>query len=291
MVPTRLVQFLDTTGKRSVAAVTEDGRAWLVRGADSVYELAAYAGAAGKSLRETLMTFGFGEPVDIPTVLREGRALPPIDHPDPAHLLVTGTSLTSCGSIQWFYKGDGSTVVPPGGPITSWQLDAPVSTEPELAGVYVIGEDGSPLRVGFALANGLCDDQASVQSRDAGLPSQVRQSSFGPEILIGLPPREVRGYARVRRNEEIIYENRFLSGEGNMVRATHSLEVDHFRHESFRRPGDIHIHCFAVAPQPRADAVQLEPDDLCEIEAEPFAFPLSIRVGAVAAEPPAVRSL
>ena len=35
---------------------------------------------------------------DLAAALAEGRVLPPIDHPDPAHLLVTGTGLTHLGS-------------------------------------------------------------------------------------------------------------------------------------------------------------------------------------------------
>ena len=41
---------------------------------------------------------GLGEVVDRATLLAEGRMLAPIDHPDPAHLYVTGTGLTHLGS-------------------------------------------------------------------------------------------------------------------------------------------------------------------------------------------------
>ena len=36
----------------------------------------------------------------MPGLLAEGRVLPPLDHPDPAHCLVTGTGLTHLGSAE-----------------------------------------------------------------------------------------------------------------------------------------------------------------------------------------------
>ncbi|MFH7611471.1 FAH family protein, partial [Pseudomonas syringae pv. tagetis] len=41
---------------------------------------------------------GVGETHDYPQLLRELRIQPPLDHPDPAHLLVSGTGLTHLGS-------------------------------------------------------------------------------------------------------------------------------------------------------------------------------------------------
>lgn len=41
---------------------------------------------------------GLGGTVNRATILAEGRMLSPIDHPDPAHLYVTGTGLTHLGS-------------------------------------------------------------------------------------------------------------------------------------------------------------------------------------------------
>ena len=64
------------------------------------YELAQKAIAAGLSLEATVAKLGLGDAVDIAVALAEGRVLAPLDHPDPAHLVVTGTGLTHLGSAE-----------------------------------------------------------------------------------------------------------------------------------------------------------------------------------------------
>src|SRR5690606_35845237 len=92
----RLFQF-EHEGGRAVAAV-EDGAARVVNDAGSVYSLAREAADGGRRLAEVVASHGLGREVDAAAILVEGRMLPPIDHPDPAHLYVTGTGLTHLGS-------------------------------------------------------------------------------------------------------------------------------------------------------------------------------------------------
>ncbi|MFX7910651.1 FAH family protein, partial [Acinetobacter baumannii] len=59
-------------------------------------ELARRALAERHSLIEMIGALGEGEPVDLSRV----TVLAPIDHPDTAHLLMTGTGLTHLGSAE-----------------------------------------------------------------------------------------------------------------------------------------------------------------------------------------------
>jgi hypothetical protein len=61
------------------------------------------------------------------------------------------------GQPEWFYKGDGTHVVGPGEPLTMPHFAKDGGEEPELAGVYLIGPDGTPRRLGFCLANEFSD--------------------------------------------------------------------------------------------------------------------------------------
>ena len=45
---------------------------------------------------------------------------------------------------EWFYKGDGSQLVGPGAPLTMPHFAQDGGEEPELAGIYLIGPDGTP---------------------------------------------------------------------------------------------------------------------------------------------------
>lgn len=87
-----LIQFDD--GARGVAAMGDDG-ARRVSGATTTLALANEAMAAGVSLAE-FAGARLGEAIDLGGV----TLLCPIDHSDPAHLLVSGTGLTHLGSAE-----------------------------------------------------------------------------------------------------------------------------------------------------------------------------------------------
>src|ERR1700756_4598481 len=96
----RLVQFRERDGRRGLAVLAEDGSARLVEGAATTYELATRAIAEKLSLEALVARLGLGGAVDIRQALAEKRVLAPLDHPDPAHLVVTGTGLTHLGSAE-----------------------------------------------------------------------------------------------------------------------------------------------------------------------------------------------
>jgi hypothetical protein len=89
-----LVQFEDDGG-RGVVALDKHGTARRVTGAATIYALAQDALASRQSLAEVARESA-GERLDLATV----RLLSPIDHEDPAHLLVSGTGLTHLGSAE-----------------------------------------------------------------------------------------------------------------------------------------------------------------------------------------------
>ena len=95
----RLAQFIDENGKRALA-VTARGESRLVKGARTTLDLARQAIAEGVSFRKLIADRGVGKPVDLARALKERRVLTPIDHKDPAHVIVTGTGLTHLGSAE-----------------------------------------------------------------------------------------------------------------------------------------------------------------------------------------------
>lgn len=175
---------------------------------------------------------------------------------------------------EWFYKGNGNMVAAPGGPLTSPAFADDGGEEPEIAGIYVIGDDGTAFRVGFALSNEFSDHVMERVNYLYLAHSKLRPASFGPEILVGDLPDDVRGTSRIRRGGETIFEKPFLSGEANMSHTIANLEHHHFKYEVFRQPGDVHVHMFGTATLSFADGVRTQPGDVFEIEAQPFGLPL-----------------
>jgi hypothetical protein len=330
-MPLRLVQLLDAHGDRLVAAAGDGSVARRVHGATTVYALASAAIAARSTLSALVEERGYGDEIDLREALDEGRIVAPIDHPDCARTWLTGTGLTHLGSAdardrmhaksdsadasdslkmfrlgleggkpeedrvgvqpEWFYKGDGRSLVAPEQPLGSPEFALDGGEEPELAGIYVIGPDGTPFRLGCSLANEFSDHVTERTNYLYLAHSKLRPAALGPELLVGEPPPDVRGMVRIRRGGRILWQKPFLTGETNMSHRLRNLEHHHFKYSLFRRPGDVHVHFFGTATLSFADGIRTTDGDVFEIEAAPFTLPLRNPVKTVAAPPPGVRSL
>jgi hypothetical protein len=318
-----LIQLRATNGARRVGVVVDTNRIALLAGEATTLALAQEAIAGERTLAEVVAARERSEELSFESIVARGALLPPIDHPDPAHLFVTGTGLTHLGSAdardrmhaaepaaqtdsmkmfragleggrpehgqvgvtpEWFYKGTGASLV--GGdaplPMPAFALDG--GEEPEVAGVYVIGDDGAPYRLGFALANESSDHVLERQNYLLLAHSKLRRCAVGPELRTGSLPRHVRGVCRVRRGAETVWEKEFLTGEENMSHTLANLEHHHFKYDVFRRPGDVHVHTFGTATLSFADGVRCEPGDLFEISADAFRLPLRNPLARMAEE-------
>ncbi|GGK03935.1 AraD1 family protein [Pseudomonas matsuisoli] len=194
---------------------------------------------------------------------------------------------------EWFYKGDGSIVVRPGQDFPVPDFAEDFGEEPELTGLYVIGYDGKPYRVGFALGNEFSDHVTERKNYLYLAHSKLRYCSFGPELLIGELPAHLAGTSRILRNGEVLWEKEFLSGESNMCHTLENLEYHHFKYAQFLRPGDVHVHFFGTATLSFADGIKAEPGDTFEVSLDALGEPLrnGIAVHAVAVPAGGVTSL
>lgn len=305
----RLVQVRAADGARMVAMIGDDGAATRVSGVESVHALALSALAEVVSLAAAAEARADGA-IDLSAC----QLLAPIDHPDAAHLYLTGTGLTHLGSAEgrnkmhqaaaggtitdsmrmfqmgveggkpaegaegvqpeWFYKGDGSCLVGPGEPLASPAFALDGSEEPEIAGIYIIDDEGTPRRLGFALANEFSDHIVEKGNYLWLAHSKLRPAALGPELLLGNLPQDVRGTSRILRNGETLWEKPFLSGEANMSHSIANLEHHHFKYALFRRPGDIHVHFFGTATLSFADGIETREGDIFEVSAAPFTLPV-----------------
>ncbi len=192
---------------------------------------------------------------------------------------------------EWFYKGDGASIAPPGGPIPSPDFALDGGEEPEVVGVYLIAADGAPVRLGFALGNEFSDHVTERENYLYLAHSKLRACAFGPELLVGELPADIRGVSRIRRGNVTKWEKPFISGEANMSHSIANLEHHHFKYAGFRRPGDVHVHFFGTATLSFSDGVKVEPGDVFEIEAPPFGLPLRNTLAVAPSPSVAVRTL
>jgi hypothetical protein len=160
-----------------------------------------------------------------------------------------------------------------------------------MAGIYVIGKDGTPFRLGFALGNEFSDHVTERINYLFLAHSKLRWCSFGPELRLGALPGNVNGMSRILRGGKTIWEKPFLSGEDNMSHTIANLEYHHFKYRLFREPGDVHIHMFGTATLSFADGIKTEAGDVFEISESQFGLPLTNSVAWEKAEKVKVKSL
>jgi len=317
MAGLRLLQFRRPDGGRAVGVVESPARVRVLAGCETTHSLATRAIAQGLPVARLARELAGEECVDYQALVESQRVLVPMDHPDPAHLLVSASGLTHLGSErtreqlrraleeedeaklsdslrlfklgldtgraehgkpgaapEWHYKGTGHSLVHPWQdfPVAGFASDA--SEEPELAGIYLIGADRTPHRIGFSLANELSDH--AMERRNSGWASRAKlfASSFGPELLVGDLPAHIEGLSRITRKGRRRWEKPFFTGERNMAHSIPNIEFHHFKHDQFLVPGDVHVHYFGTATVSFAEGIKVDADCTFEISAPPFGRPL-----------------
>jgi hypothetical protein len=235
----------------------------------------------------------------------EWTLLPPIDHPtESSRCLVSGTGLTHLGSAanrqrmheaknseltdsmkmfrlgvdggkpapgkigvapEWFYKGTGTILRAHGE-----SLDVPAfaedgGEEAEVAGIYFIDADGQPRRIGMAVGNEFSDHKFEKNNYLNLAGSKIRNCSLGPELVIDPEFQSVSGKVTIDRGGKVFWSKEIVTGESEMCHSLRNIEQHHFKFETHRRPGDLHVHYFGACALSFGDGVELAAGDVMEV--------------------------
>jgi len=183
---------------------------------------------------------------------------------------------------EWFYKGDGSIVRATGEDIDMPGFSLDGGEEPEIAGLYLIGDDGQPYRLGYAIGNEFSDHVTERQNYLYLAHSKLRNCGLGPALLVGELPSHVAGVSRIiGADGQVRWEKNFVSGEQNMSHTLENLEYHHFKYGLFRRAGDVHIHFFGTATLSFADGVQVQAGETFEVASPTFGPALRNRLAVL----------
>jgi hypothetical protein len=175
---------------------------------------------------------------------------------------------------EWFYKGDGRIVIGANRPLRSPAFALDGGEEPELVGLYLVGPDGTPWRLGFAIGNEFSDHVTERQNYLWLAHSKLRACAVGPELRTGELPSDLQGTSRILRGDAVVWSKPFVTGEANMSHSLANLEYHHFKYAQHRRPGDVHLHFLGTATVSCADGVRVEAGDRFEIALPGFGEPL-----------------
>jgi hypothetical protein len=175
---------------------------------------------------------------------------------------------------EWFYKGSGEMLRAPFEPLTVPAHGEDGGEEAEVAGIYVIGEDGGPVRIGMAAGNEFSDHKFEKRNYLNLAGSKLRACSVGPELVIGAEFGAIAGRVSIRRHAETFWSKVIETGEQNMCHSLANVEHHHFKFENHRRPGDVHVHFFGAHSLSFGDGVVLQDGDRMEVEFEDMGRPL-----------------
>lgn len=177
-------------------------------------------------------------------------------------------------SPEWFYKGCGTILRAHGEPleVPSFALDG--GEEAEVAGVYIIDDEGKPRRVGFTLANEFSDHEFEEKNYLYLAHSKLRTCSIGPELIIGSDFQSAHGKVRLWRGAKVYWSTDFATGEANMSHTIANLEHHHFKYPAHRRAGDAHVYFFGADAFSFGEQIKLQDGDVMELELDGFGRPL-----------------
>jgi hypothetical protein len=187
-------------------------------------------------------------------------------------------------SPEWFYKGNGAVLRAHNEP-----LDIPAHAEdggeePELAGVYVIGPDGEPRRIGMAIGNEFSDHKFEKRNYLYLAGSKLMTCAIGPELTLDPDFRDVQGKVAIERSGAALWLKEIRTGDAAMCHTLANMEHHHFKHAAHRRPGDVHVHYFGTSAFSFGEGITLQDGDVMQVEFAGYGRPLRNTV-RVASEP------
>ena len=247
------------------------------------YAFAMAAIETGQSLREILSTDLSGIVLDYREVyeLRSGwRFLPSFDHPTQiSSCLVSGCanahgSPASSIAPPWFIKGNGMHLRAHGEPLTIPAFALSGAEEAEIAGIYLIRPDGTPLRVGFTPGNEFADPAMAEQDSRLLSRAKLRTCAIGPELALDADFDDVAGSVAVERSGAVIWSREIRTGDKHTAFSLEEVERHHFEFDAHRIPGDVHVHFLGGSVSSYGDGVRLEPGDEVVIQWAGFGRPL-----------------
>ncbi len=259
------------------------------------------------------------------------RILPPIDHPqEPSRCLVSGTGLTHLGSArdrqdmhaiasedltdsmkmfrwgiaggrpaageigtppEWFYKGTGTILRAHNEPLEIPPYAEDGGEEAEIAGIYIIAADGRPHRIGMACGNEFSDHVFEKKNYLNLAGSKLRTPALGPEITLDPIFDSVQGEVTIERSGKPLWQKNIRTGESEMCHSLRNMEHHHFKFETHRRPGDVHVHFFGADCLSFGEGVRLASGDIMQVQFTGFGRALRNPLQVAAAKPPLIEAI
>jgi hypothetical protein len=190
---------------------------------------------------------------------------------------------------EWFYKGNGRLLEPPFAPLMVPSHAEDGGEEAEIAGVYFVAPDGTPVRIGMCAGNEFSDHVFERRNYLNLAGSKLRSCSVGPELVVGPAFADVTGEVSTERDGNVIWRKTIETGEANMAHSLANLEHHHFKFEGHRTPGHVHVHFFGAHSLSFGEGIKLQDGDWMQVRFEGYGRPLRNQVRVEQGQPALVR--
>src|SRR5215469_1945692 len=186
---------------------------------------------------------------------------------------------------EWFYKGNGCLLRAQSEPLEIPSYAEDGGEEAEIAGVYLIGPNGQPYRLGLAAGNEFSDHQFEKKNYLNLAGSKLRTCALGPELVVDPDFESLPITVTIEREGVVHWSKSFRSGQSEMCHSLENIEHHHFKYEAHRRRGDIHVHFFGTDCLSFSDQIRLQDGDIIQVAAEGYGRPLRNFVRAEKSKP------
>ncbi len=235
--------------------------------------------------------------------------LVPMDHPrEPARCLVSGTGLTHLGSArerqamhvknedltdsmkmfrwgieggrpaagqtgtapEWFYKGTGTILRAHGEALEIPAYAEDGGEEAEIASIYFVDASGVPRRVGMTVGNEFSDHKFEKRNYLNLASSKIRTCAIGPELALDADFQSVSGEVAIEHGTSVLWSRQIRTGEAEMCHSLRNIEHHHFKFDTHRRPGDVHVHFLGADCLSFGEGIELRDGDVMQVRFEGF---------------------
>ena len=123
--------------------------------------------------------------------------------------------------------------------------------------------------------------------------SKIRNCAVGPELVIDPEFQSVPGEVSILRAGNVLWAKAISTGEAEMCHSLANIEHHHFKFETHRRAGDVHVHFYGAHSLSFGDGVELVDGDVMRIGFEGFGRALrnTLRVAEKTSAPIAVHAM
>lgn len=175
---------------------------------------------------------------------------------------------------EWFYKGTGAILRAHGEALKVPDFGNDGGEEPEIAGVYIIDRNGTPVRIGFTTGNEFSDHVMEKKNYLYLAPSKLRNCSIGPELVLTEDFSDLKGIVAVSRKGEVLWSADVKTGETNMAHSLANLEYHHFKYADHRQPLQAHVHFYGTGAFSFGAGIKLQTGDEMKVHWEGMGRPL-----------------